>query len=180
MLQYLTTNLHDAHYPPIRASSAARRRSARARYGLRSAAARNRTSRTRRRRACCRRPRRAPTGAIYQTGQQMELFADLKARRVGDVLTIALERVDRGQQERGHQDDQDDRRSPTRDPRMFGKTITTKGVPILNTTLNGADAFDGEGPSAQSNSLGGQPDRDRGRRAGKRQPGRAGRQDPAA
>ena len=27
-------------------------------------------------------------GAIYQAGQQMELFADLKARRVGDVLTI--------------------------------------------------------------------------------------------
>src|ERR1700722_13019218 len=29
-------------------------------------------------------------GAIYQTGQQMELFADLKAHRVGDVLTIRL------------------------------------------------------------------------------------------
>ncbi len=29
-------------------------------------------------------------GAIYQAGQQMELFADLKARRVGDVLTIRL------------------------------------------------------------------------------------------
>ena len=27
-------------------------------------------------------------GAIYQQGQQIELFADLKARRVGDVLTI--------------------------------------------------------------------------------------------
>ncbi len=29
-------------------------------------------------------------GAIYQSGQQMELFADLKARRVGDILTIKL------------------------------------------------------------------------------------------
>ncbi len=29
-------------------------------------------------------------GAIYQSGQQIELFADLKARRVGDVLTIRL------------------------------------------------------------------------------------------
>ena len=29
-------------------------------------------------------------GAIYQAGQQIELFADLKARRVGDVLTIRL------------------------------------------------------------------------------------------
>src|SRR6202045_3808182 len=32
-------------------------------------------------------------GAIYQAGQQMELFADLKARRVGDVLTIKLNEV---------------------------------------------------------------------------------------
>src|SRR5271155_2595961 len=29
-------------------------------------------------------------GAIYQAGQEMALFADLKARRVGDVLTIVL------------------------------------------------------------------------------------------
>jgi flagellar L-ring protein precursor FlgH len=29
-------------------------------------------------------------GAIYQAGQQVELFADLKARRVGDVLTVRL------------------------------------------------------------------------------------------
>src|SRR5271168_4447961 len=29
-------------------------------------------------------------GAIFQAGQQIELFADLKARRVGDILTILL------------------------------------------------------------------------------------------
>ena len=29
-------------------------------------------------------------GAIYQAGQEMALFADLKARRVGDNLTIVL------------------------------------------------------------------------------------------
>ena len=29
-------------------------------------------------------------GAIYQAGQEMALFADLKARRIGDVLTIVL------------------------------------------------------------------------------------------
>ncbi len=40
-------------------------------------------------------------------------------------------------------------------PTLFGKTITTKGVPILNTTMNGADSFDGEGSSTQSNSLAG-------------------------
>jgi flagellar L-ring protein precursor FlgH len=38
---------------------------------------------------------------------------------------------------------------------VFGKTITTKGVPILNTSMTGSDSFDGEGASTQSNSLAG-------------------------
>jgi flagellar L-ring protein FlgH len=40
-------------------------------------------------------------------------------------------------------------------PTIFGKTITTKGVPIMNTSMNGSDSFDGEGASTQSNSLAG-------------------------
>jgi len=38
-------------------------------------------------------------------------------------------------------------------PTLFGKSITTKGVPILDTTLSGASSFDGEGSSSQGNSL---------------------------
>ncbi|NNM61598.1 MAG: flagellar basal body L-ring protein, partial [Steroidobacteraceae bacterium] len=30
-------------------------------------------------------------GAIFQAGRPMELFADLKARHVGDILTIQLD-----------------------------------------------------------------------------------------
>ena len=41
-------------------------------------------------RARCRRRRRAPTAPSTRQGQEMALFADLKARRVGDVLTIVL------------------------------------------------------------------------------------------
>ena len=33
--------------------------------------------------------------------------------------------------------------------------MTIKGAPILSATLNGADSFDGEGSSTQSNSLAG-------------------------
>jgi flagellar L-ring protein precursor FlgH len=91
-------------------------------------------------------------GAIYQAGQQMELFADLKARRVGDVLSIVLN------------ENTNASKSATTTtakttsvvnsaPTLFGKSINTKGVPILNTTISGADGFNGAGTSAQSNTL---------------------------
>ena len=103
-------------------------------------------------------------GAIYQAGQQMELFADLKARRIGDVLTIVLNESTNASQDRDHHDVEGDDRREHRAPRSSAGRITTKGVPIFDTTLTGADSFAGEGASAQSNSLAGQPDRDRGRR----------------
>jgi len=93
-------------------------------------------------------------GAIYQTGQQMELFADLKARRVGDVLTITLNESTAASKNAITKTTKTTS-AITTGPTLFGNTIATKGVPILNTTLNGADSFDGEGQSSQSNSLAG-------------------------
>jgi len=93
-------------------------------------------------------------GAIYQAGQQMELFADLKARRVGDVLTITLNELTSAAKTAVTKTTKTTS-AITSGPTLFGNTIATKGVPILNTTLNGADGFDGEGQSTQTNSLAG-------------------------
>ena len=93
-------------------------------------------------------------GAIYQAGQQMELFADLKARRVGDVLTIVLNESTNASKNAVTKTAKTTAVANT-GPTIFGKTITTKGVPILNTSMSGADSFDGEGSSTQSNSLAG-------------------------
>jgi flagellar L-ring protein precursor FlgH len=93
-------------------------------------------------------------GAIYQAGQQMELFSDLKARRVGDVLTITLNELTQAAKSAITKTAKTTS-AITSGPTLFGNTIATKGVPIFNTTLNGADAFDGEGQSSQSNSLAG-------------------------
>ncbi|MDE2304302.1 MAG: flagellar basal body L-ring protein FlgH [Gammaproteobacteria bacterium] len=100
-------------------------------------------------------PPAPPTaGAIYQSGQQMELFADLKARHVGDILTIRL-----------NESINASKTAVTKTAKtssiansgatLFGRTITTGGVPVLNASLSGAGSFDGEGSSAQSNSLAG-------------------------
>jgi flagellar L-ring protein precursor FlgH len=93
-------------------------------------------------------------GAIYQAGQQMELFADLKARRVGDVLTIRLTESTNASKNAGTKTSKTTAVANT-GPTVFGKTITAAGVPIFNTSMNGADSFAGEGSSTQSNSLAG-------------------------
>jgi flagellar L-ring protein precursor FlgH len=93
-------------------------------------------------------------GAIYQTGQQVELFADLKARRVGDVLTIRLTETTSASKSAETKTAKTTSVNNT-GPTLFGKTFTTGGVPIGTTTLAGADAFDGSGSSTQGNSLAG-------------------------
>ena len=93
-------------------------------------------------------------GAIYQAGQQMELFADLKARRIGDILTIKLNESTAASKNAETKTSKATAVANT-GPTIFGKTITTKGVPILNTSMTGSDTFDGAGAVTQSNSLAG-------------------------
>ncbi|HSZ07954.1 MAG TPA: flagellar basal body L-ring protein FlgH [Steroidobacteraceae bacterium] len=93
-------------------------------------------------------------GAIYQSGQQIELFADLKARRVGDVLTIRLTEVTNASKSAVTKTTKTTAVNNT-GPTVLGRTITTGGVPIFTTTLAGADSFDGEGSSTQGNTLAG-------------------------
>jgi flagellar L-ring protein precursor FlgH len=91
-------------------------------------------------------------GAIYQAGQEMALFADLKARRVGDVLTIVLNESTNASKNAATTTSKTSAVTDT-GPAIFGKSITTKGIPILDTTLSGSHTFDGEGTSSQGNSL---------------------------
>jgi flagellar L-ring protein precursor FlgH len=93
-------------------------------------------------------------GAIYQAGQQMELFADLKARRIGDILTIKLNESTAASKNAVTKTTKTTTVADSA-PTIFGQSMTIRGRPILSTTLNGANAFDGEGASTQSNSLAG-------------------------
>jgi flagellar L-ring protein precursor FlgH len=91
-------------------------------------------------------------GAIYQAGQEMALFADLKARRVGDVLTVVLNEATTASKNAETKTSKTTAISDT-GPTIFGKSIMTKGVPILDTTLSGSHAFDGVGTASQGNSF---------------------------
>lgn len=91
-------------------------------------------------------------GAIYQAGQEMVLFADVKARRVGDVLTIVLNEATTASKSAETKTSKTSAVTDT-GPTLFGKSIMTKGVPILDTTLSGSHAFDGSGAATQGNSF---------------------------
>jgi flagellar L-ring protein precursor FlgH len=91
-------------------------------------------------------------GAIYQAGQQIELFADLKARRVGDVLTIRLTESTAASKSAVTKTTKTTGVANT-GVTLFGRSPTVGGVGIGTSTLNGADSFDGEGSATQGNSF---------------------------
>jgi flagellar L-ring protein precursor FlgH len=105
-----------------------------------------------------------PTGAIYQAGYDMVLFEDIKARRVGDLLTIKLvERTDASKSAKttSSRDTSASIGNPT-----FAGASPLFGLPgflpLSDTAANNLEFklksehdFDGKGDSSQRNSLSG-------------------------
>ena len=93
-------------------------------------------------------------GTIYNAAAGYDLFSDLRARSVGDILTILLvERTDASKESststaRGSSVD-------TGLPTFAGRPITSGGTPILNNELSSDTTFDGAADSSQSNRLDG-------------------------
>ena len=93
-------------------------------------------------------------GTIYNPAGSFDLFMDLRARAVGDILTILLvERTDASKESststaRGSSVD-------TGLPTFAGRPITSGGTPLLNNELGGDVTFDGQADSSQSNRLDG-------------------------
>jgi flagellar L-ring protein precursor FlgH len=91
-------------------------------------------------------------GAIYQAGRSIALFEDVKARRVGDTLTVRL--VERNNATTSSSTStQKDTTVDIANPTVFGREITSDGVPLFQGDMGSAQEFEGEGSSAQSNRL---------------------------
>lgn len=100
----------------------------------------------------------ATQGAIFQAGQEISLFEDAKARRVGDIITVVLVEQTTASKKA------DTNASKTQDTQLDNPTIL--GAPLsfnmpggskrdlnLGTTLSGSRSFAGAGDSSQSNKL---------------------------
>ncbi len=101
-------------------------------------------------------------GAIYQSGFQVSWFEDMRARRVGDLLTIKLvERTDATKSAKTSVSRKNT--SSVTNPSILGAApqinlpgilplTTTKNLG-LGTSLSSSTDFEGDGDSAQSNKL---------------------------
>lgn len=109
------------------------------------------------------------SGSIYQDGQAMRLFEDVKPRRVGDILTIVLvENTNATKEATTATKKEND--IALENPVLFGSAVqfniagnnnaVRRLVPLqsttgntLDVTANSAQEFSGTGSSKQSNSL---------------------------
>lgn len=92
------------------------------------------------------------TGAIYLAGTELRLFEDLRAARIGDVLTVRLaERTNASKN--SNTSTSKSTEATLANPVIFGRPVTRGGVPLFEGSLSGDQSFDGAGSSSQSNSL---------------------------
>ena len=93
-------------------------------------------------------------GSIYHDAQNMELFSDPRAHRVGDILTIVLQESTQASKKATTSTSKNDSVALAA-PTLLGQAATLAGK-AASTALNGKNAFDGAGSSSQSNQLTGQ------------------------
>jgi flagellar L-ring protein precursor FlgH len=91
-------------------------------------------------------------GAIYRANTDVRLFEDLKANRVGDILTVRL--AERTNASKNSQTTTSKSTEATlANPTILGRPITNNGDPVFGGSLSGENSFEGSGASSQSNSL---------------------------
>lgn len=97
-------------------------------------------------------PEAPANGAIYQNGQDIRLFENSVARRVGDTLTIRLvENMNAAKS--SSTETSKSTGVELIGPTIAGRPVTANGVPVLDNSLESDKSFSGEGSSRQSNSL---------------------------
>jgi flagellar L-ring protein precursor FlgH len=95
----------------------------------------------------------APTsGSIFQAGAEVRLFEDLKAGRVGDILTVQLVEQTAASTNSSTTTSRSSSASIV-NPTILGRQITADGIGLFDGNLGGESEFDGAGASNQSNSL---------------------------
>lgn len=99
-------------------------------------------------------PQEIVDGSIYQQDRDVRLFEDLRARRVGDILTISLQENTTAAKSSSTTTDKSSNATIT-NPTILGRSLTRNGDPLLSGSLSSDSDFSGEGSSSQSNSLNG-------------------------
>lgn len=92
-----------------------------------------------------------PSGGIYQENYANSLYSDIKAHRVGDIITVELSESTRAQKRATTQQAKDSSVNFAA-PNIGGKDISIGGYP-LSASMSSGNEFDGQANTNQSNSL---------------------------
>ncbi len=99
-------------------------------------------------------PAAAPSGTIYQPARGLSLFEDIKARQVGDTVTIRLAESTQASKS-ASTDAKKDSSIDTGVPTLLGTGLSVGGKQVLNNEWSSSQKFGGKGSSSQSNQLSG-------------------------
>lgn len=94
-------------------------------------------------------PPKPVDGRIFQAGRELSLFQDVKARQVGDILTVSLQESTAGQKQADTSIEKSNSNSAAA-PMVFDSTLQE-----LEFSVESDSQFEGEGSSRQSNQLDG-------------------------
>ncbi|MGN6092834.1 MAG: flagellar basal body L-ring protein FlgH [Luteibacter jiangsuensis] len=94
------------------------------------------------------------TGSIYADQQSMELFADPRAHRIGDILTITLVEATQASKKAATSTSKKNGNNIA-SPTLLGQGLRIGGK-AADSSLSSNNAFDGDGSSSQSNQLTGE------------------------
>ncbi|GAB4290838.1 MAG: flagellar basal body L-ring protein FlgH [Thiohalomonadaceae bacterium] len=91
-------------------------------------------------------------GAIYQSVNGLALFEDVRAHRVGDILTVQLvEKTNASKKAATSTSKEQDISLGVTD--VFGGPVSVNGRNPLSASVSGSRDFSGDGASSQSNTL---------------------------
>jgi flagellar L-ring protein precursor FlgH len=96
----------------------------------------------------------ATPGGIYSPGHGLSLYEDVRARHIGDILTIELVEETQASKE-ASTNTQKDQNLEMSAGTLLGGPVVHNGRPILQNSISASRDFSGEGSSSQKNSLSG-------------------------
>ncbi|QGG80215.1 flagellar basal body L-ring protein FlgH [Litorivicinus lipolyticus] len=96
-----------------------------------------------------------PNGSIYQTGRTMDLFADSRARNIGDIVTVTLQESTQASKSATSNSSKSSTANISA-PVIGGIAPSIFGKPLTASFGDNARGFNGAGAANQSNSLSGQ------------------------
>jgi flagellar L-ring protein precursor FlgH len=96
-----------------------------------------------------------PTGSLFQNRYANNLYSDIKAHRVGDIITVHLEESTSAKKQAGTSFDKNNSYSIAIEDTTFPSTSENNGVSIYGGGAEGSQtsSFSGDSGTDQSNSL---------------------------